>query len=201
MFREWFETFFRPIAIRNYRGNFGKGILNVLVAGAIGGAVLGFFVALLAGVAGSFIRPVIGMATGAAAFFYTLIAIVIGAILGLIICSAILLLFAKIFKGQGSYAQQTFALSLPTSALLLIDGVVGWVPIFGIPIISVIAGLYYLYPLTIVLRETHRYSTGRAVLTWLIPAIIIFVIYAILIAIFAAQAGLFAAFAALRGIR
>jgi hypothetical protein len=200
MFGEWFETFFRPITIRNYRGNFGKGILNVLVAGAIGGAVLGFFVALLAGVAGSFIRPVIGMATGAAAFFYTLIAMVIGAILGLIICSAILLLFAKIFKGQGSYAQQTFALSLPTSALLLIDGVFGWIPILG-AIISVIAGLYYLYPLTIVLRETHRYSTGSAVLTWLIPAIIIFAIYAILIAIFAAQAGLFAAFAALRGIR
>jgi hypothetical protein len=200
MFREWFETFFRPIAIRNYRGDFGKGILNVLVAGAIGGAVLGFFVALLAGVAGSFIRPVVGMATGAAVFFYTLIAIVIGAILGLIICSAILFLFAKIFKGKGSYAQQTFALSLPTSALLLIDGVLGWIPILG-AIISVIAGLYYLYPLTIVLRETHKYSTGSAVLTWLIPAIIIFVIYAILIAIFAAQAGLFAAFAALRGIR
>jgi len=200
MFREWFETFFRPIAIRNYRGDFGKGILNVLVAGAIGGAVLGFFVALLAGVAGSFITPVIGMATGAAAFFYTLIAMVIGAILALIIGSAILLLFAKIFKGKGSYAQQTFALSLPTSALLLIDGVFGWIPILG-AIISVIAGLYYLYPLTIVLRETHRYSTGSAVLTWLIPAIIIFVIYAILIAIFAAQTGLFAAFAALRGIR
>jgi len=41
--------------------------------------------------------------------------------------------------------------------------------------------LYSLYPLTIALRESHGFSTARAILTWLIPFIVLILILVLLI--------------------
>jgi len=170
MFGDWFEVFFKPHTIKKHSGDFGKGVLNIFVASLIYGVIMGLAVAFLSTLLGAFFGgagALIGGATGIAAFFLILIYAVISGVLGLIIGSAILLLFAKIFGGEGGYSEQTFAISLPSSALML----VAW-----IPVVNFIAALYYLYPLTIVLRETHNYSTGKAVLTWLIPMIIALVL-------------------------
>lgn len=206
MFKEFFEVYFKPISIRKYaRKDFGRALLNILVASAIGGAVSGFFAALFIATLGAYLGaflPIgfLGMVgiTGVSLFFMILLYTIIASILGLIIGSAILFLFAKIFKGKGSYVAQTYAISLPSSAVILISYVVGWIPVLG-GIIGILAGLWCLYPLTIVLRETHQYTTGKAVLTWLIPTIIVLVIFIIWmwIVISAVKAGLLAAFLAL----
>ena len=178
MFKEWFEVFFKPESTKEYEGGFGQGLLNVFVASLIAGVIIGMIVAFFGSVFGGMLKPIIGTAVGIGSFFLVLIYIVISGILGLILGSAILLLFAKIFGGKGSYSEQTYRVSLISSVLILISGIIGWIPIVNL--ISAIAGIYSLYPLTIVLRETHKYSTGKAVLTWLIPLIIILVIGSII---------------------
>jgi len=192
MFGEWFRVFFKPDTAKEYskEASVGKATLNILVASVIGGLVLAIFALILGSVVGGFLGKLAGAGIGAALGFgfavMLFIWVVIGSILSLLIGSAILLLFAKIFGGKGDYTLQTYLISLPMSALVLISGVLGWIPILG-GIISFIASIWYLYPLTIVLKQTHKYTTGKAVLTWLIPAIIITIIYAIFAAIFLAS--------------
>jgi len=49
--------------------------------------------------------------------------------------------------------------------------------------LDAIAGIYGLYLLTLVIKQVHGFTTGKAVLSWLIPILVIIFI-AILIASF-----------------
>lgn len=181
MFKKWFEVFFRPVSCKSYKreASVGKAVLNVFIAGLIAGIVWFIVLAIAGGIIGSVARfGLFGAGTGILAGVMALVYYVIGSILALLIGSAILLLFAKIFKGKGDYTTQTYYLSLYSAALILISAI-GWIPILG-QIIMMLANLWSLYPLTITLREAHKYSTVNAVLTWIIPAIILAILWTIM---------------------
>ena len=87
-------------------------------------------------------------------------------------------MFAKIFGGKGNYSLQTYLISLYRAPLLPIVNLFAVIPLGGI-IIRIAAEIYAIYLTTLALKETHNYSTGRAVATWLVPAIIIMLFLAV----------------------
>lgn len=90
----------------------------------------------------------------------------IGAPIGLAIWTAIVLVVGKMFGGQadfkGLYRSLGYA-SAPTAASI-------------IPIVGGILALWGLVTSVVAVRESHQISTGQAVATVLLPAIILFVI-------------------------
>ncbi len=191
MFKEWFEVFFNPNKCEGYarKANLKDATINVLVASAI----VGLITMILIIVFGSFIGLIFGgfskelgfaaKSTGVLIGIGVLIYIIVSSLIGLFVGNAILLLFAKLFNGQGSYTLQTYLISLVCSAAILIGGIIGLIPIIG-QVIATLAFLWSLYPLTIALKVTHRYSTGNALLTWLIPGIILLIIWLIVFFVF-----------------
>ncbi len=88
--------------------------------------------------------------------------------------SLILFILAKILGGKGDFSTHTYLISLLTAPLVVLS-LVGLIPIMGWVLYIPIA-LYSLHPLTIALRESHGFSVARAVLTWLIPFIVLILI-------------------------
>lgn len=115
--------------------------------------------------------------------FGLLILMPISAILGLIISSGIFYLFARLFKGKGEYGTQTYLFSLYQAPLLPIASIASVVPVLG-GAANIAINIYSLYLATLALKETHKYSTGRAVATWLVPAILIAALFVILVSAF-----------------
>lgn len=90
--------------------------------------------------------------------------------------SVVLFLFAKILGGKGTFTKQFYFISLCMSPFLLI------VTIFGIisslhPVLELIfscaSSIYGLYMITIALREAHKFNVLRAIITWVVPLIIV----------------------------
>ena len=150
-------------------------VIALLVAGAISG-LLG---KLLSGDVGAMVTGLIGGA--------------IGGLIGYYIGQVILWIFAKIFGGKGGLGFQANLLALFYAPLTVVNSILALIPVVGL-ILTLIVGIYELVLLTFGLKVTHEYSTGKAVLTWLVPAIIVAIIAAILFvivgaAIFAAISG------------
>jgi len=92
-----------------------------------------------------------------------------------LIFSGINYLFAKLFKGEGNFTTQTYLIALFYAPCIVITSALGIIPFFG-GLLALFVLIYELYLLTLALKETHQYSTGKAILTWLIPLIILMVI-------------------------
>ncbi|MEM4331632.1 MAG: Yip1 family protein [Candidatus Anstonellales archaeon] len=160
-----FYFLFMSIAIIVFGSLFGALAKNL---GIIGGSIL---VALLLGV------------VSAIAIFITAL-----------IYNGILLVMAKILGGKGSFGQQFHMIyagdtpmTIITSIVSVIATIISPIPCIGliIYIITLLAlWIYSLYLKVIALRETHGYSTFRAVATLVIPVIIISAILVIAILIF-----------------
>jgi hypothetical protein len=91
--------------------------------------------------------------------------------------------FARLLGGKGNYTAQSYLIALYSAPFSIITVVIMLIPWVGIWL-AVLFSIYGLYLLTLALKETHGYSTGRAVLTWLLPMIIMAVIVAALVALF-----------------
>lgn len=119
-----------------------------------------------------------------------LIGVPIIGILGVLIGNAIIWLFARIFGGKGSFTEQFYLnsicilpitiISLAAYAvffLLIIAGSANLAALMLFSslnmIISLGIGIYTLVLLTIAIREAHSFSTGKAILSWLAPIIIL----------------------------
>lgn len=127
---------------------------------------------------------------------FLLILTPISSILSLIIGSSILYLLAKLFGGKGDYSTQTYLLSLYQAPMLLLTTMVAFIPLAG-AVINIAIAVYSLYLLTLALKETHNYSTGRAVATWLLSMIILAVVAAL--AVFAYFVSSYSYYASLLG--
>ncbi len=168
----------------------GKAILSIglgaLTAVIVGGLLLIVFWGLLY-LIGSDVSQAFGeqaaaifnmfaVALAAIAAILFIIALILAPIIYIIILlifSGIYLLFAKLLGGRGDYTTQTYFISLCTPPLLIITTIIGSIPFVDLSYLSMLVWLYGLYPLTLALKETHGYNTGKAVLTWLIPTAII----------------------------
>lgn len=108
----------------------------------------------------------LGAALGDGNITVWIVGALIGAPIGLAIWAGIVLVVGKMFGGQadfkGLYRSLGYA-SAPTAAQI-------------IPIVGGLLALWGLATSVVAVRESHQISTGQAVATVLLPAIILFVI-------------------------
>src|SRR3989344_5286903 len=113
---------------------------------------------------------------------------IMGAIVGVIlmfIAVGILYVMAMILGGKGGFGAQYYLTSIYYAPIAIITAILGVVPVVG-GILGLLLGLYSLYLLTIMLKTLHEFSILMAVLTWLIPGVVLFlVVFVLLAAIFA----------------
>lgn len=174
MIVEWFRFFFKPQEAFTFNKKFNKkpnlrdSFLNILFASMISGAITILYMLFLK----IYIKPlrsfffIFKLNFNFFLIFYLLF--ILSNILIFFISSGFLELFAKLFRGKSNYTTQTYFLSYPTSALLILT----YIFIVFLPL-SFLFNLIYIYPLTIILKETHKYSLTRAMLTWFVPSIIL----------------------------
>ncbi len=138
----------------------------------------------LAGLIVGIIQAIVVLAVSASLFSVifaasSIILMPIFSIVAMLIGSGVLYLLAKLFGGKGDFNTQTYLFSLYQAPIILIASLVSFIPFAGTIIVFVIE-LYALYLLTFALKETHNYSTGRAILTWLVPIIILIITVALI---------------------
>jgi len=184
MFNEWIETLLSPGTaftkmVKN--ANLGAGIQHLVVGYSIYG-ILAFIAATLFGtMMGGALGT--GFGTGSS-IIATIIGIIIGISFGLIF-GGIIWVFAKLLGGTGSYGAQLHMTSAPLAFVLVLQGILSFIPFVG-PMIGALISLYYLYPLTLAIKEAHNLSTLKALAAWVLPIIIVFVLLAIFAAILGA---------------
>ncbi len=110
---------------------------------------------------------------------------IIGTPIGLAIGTGILLLLGKMFKGQAEYMGLFRSLGFATAPTAL-----GFIPVIG-----ALASLWTAVCAVVAVRESHGISTGQAVITVLVPLIVLGIL-AVLIAVLIG----FALFGALGGL-
>jgi hypothetical protein len=89
-----------------------------------------------------------------------------------LIMSGIIYVVAKLLLGKGNYETQSYLYAIYNAPLSIVVAVVSMIPVFG-PFFAIVPAIYGLYLLTMSLKETHSYTVGRAILTWLIPVVAI----------------------------
>ena len=140
-------------------------------------------------------------------FIIGLVLMIVPALLLLFIGSLILYAMSRILGGEGDFVTQTYMLSIIIASELVLGIFIGVFLILinitpivlhymGITIISesisniidslsglivIIFELYYMYIITVILRETHSYGTFKALLNWLIPGLLLVGIVVILL--------------------
>ncbi|MFH1424058.1 MAG: YIP1 family protein [archaeon] len=174
-FNIWLEALKNPketFAAQKAHASFSEGAKHILIAGVILGLIMGIGGAVLGSL---FLAPLLGAAAGAIMFVYGLIFGVIIAFLGWIINGVIYFIFAKILGGNGSLTTQLYLSALFMAPMMVLMGILMLIPFAG-TILLFLLELYGLYLLTLSLKEAHGFSTGRAVLSWLLPVIVIGII-------------------------
>ncbi len=147
----------------------GKAAGWMALAGLIAGIIQGLFNGSPGGVLCSPISAVL------AAIFFA-------------IFSLILLAIARALGGEGDLDSQSYLLAAAQAPMTIVSAILGIIPLVG-PLVSLLASLYTLWLSTIALQVAHGYSMGRALLTALLPAIVIFVLIMCCFMTFAASVG------------
>jgi hypothetical protein len=147
------------------KSNLGLGAKYILIAGAITGIIVGIVS----------LNPIILLTS---IILYPLINL-----LSWLIGSGINFVFARILGGKGDYMKQSYLIALYSAPLSIISTIIFIIPTVGIWLSFLIA-IYGFYLLTFALKEAHSYSTGRAIMTWLLPFIIVVAIVASMTALF-----------------
>lgn len=183
-FNLWIESLTKPVSTfkkERKRANLSEGALHIAVAGIVTGFIMGLIKMVFgSAVVGQYFPMASGL-VGAAAFLATLILTPIVSVISWLIMSGILYIFALIFGGKGDYKTQSYLYAIYNAPLSIITTILILIPIIG-PFLAFIIVIYGLYLLTMALKETHRYTTGRAVLTWLAPVLII-IIFAVIVGV------------------
>lgn len=171
-FSLWLDALIRPeetFKRERHNASLGDAMLNVGAAGLISGIMLGLLVFLLTAIIPSAGKDVI-LGFGILGFIVVVVGYPILSVFGLLMGSSIIFIVAKIFGGKGDFTTQTYLFSLFMAPISIIQ-ILGFIPLIGI-LVSLIVGLYSLYLYVVALREVHSFSTGRAILTILIPAVL-----------------------------
>ena len=79
---------------------------------------------------------------------------------------------AKLLRGKGSYDHLVYASSAFTAPLMVITGVIAFIPYVNL--VGLLAGLYALYLEIVSVRVVHKFGWGKAIAIVLIPPCLIF---------------------------
>lgn len=134
---------------------------NTLIGLAVAGAIAGLLGGLRSGSAGAIVT---GLIVGAIVW-----------VIGYYIGTAILWVVAKVLGGKGDLMLQANLLATFVVPLIVVNAILGLIPVVG-ALLVLLVNLYMLYLTTLALQVVHGYTTLNAVLTWLIPGAIVFVI-------------------------
>jgi hypothetical protein len=180
-FKIWMDVLEQPIQTfkkAKKNADLMQGLMYVAVAGVIIGILNGLKTAAF-GNPLSNLFPSMPVATGIVAFITSVIATPIANVLSWLFVSAIMYVMARLLEGKGNFKTQSYLYAIYVAPIGIISAVLGLIPIIG-GILSIIPAIYGLYLLTMSLKETHGYSTGRAILTWILPALVLALIAAII---------------------
>jgi len=145
----------KTFAAQKRKADFKEGAINIVIGGLIAGIIAGIYTgALVSGAVGG----------------------IVGGLIGWIIAGGIYFIFAKLLGGKGDFITQIYLMSLYIPIISIIAAIFS--PVSSVTILISLLGLYFL---TFALKEAHGYSTGKAILTWFIPIIILLVIVVILV--------------------
>ncbi len=162
----------KAISSQAGKAGYAKGILMLCLAGAL-------YAVISAILSMNFFVLALGPATFAVAVPVTVL-----------VAAAIVFAFAKILGGKGGLREQFYVSAVLVSPILLLMAcakVLLIVPIIGFFLKAAalfVLEVYALYQVTIALRSIHGFSTMRAILSWLLPLLIvtiIIIIFAIIV--------------------
>ncbi len=111
-----------------------------------------------------------------------------GVVYGFYTFQIVLFLFARLLGGKGSFGAQSYAQSLFYAPLAIVQQSAAVTPVAGRVLFFILA-LWSLVPTTTSLKAAHGYSTGRAVLTWILPVILNVAVVIVVVAIRSRAAG------------
>ena len=164
---DWLTAFVNPHAImKKYRGKttWDQGLARVLFAGVLAGLILGFFKMLVA-------TNVVSLGIAIAEWMSAIITAPITLVVIWILMSLWLYISARLLGGKAGFSEHANDLTWYIAPLALIESILVWIPLIG-GWLGILIWLWSLYPLTIILEETHKFSAGNAVLTWLVWVIL-----------------------------
>ena len=173
MFDIWIRAITQP-RLATYRGfleeepnpTFGKAAGWIAIAGLIAGFIGGVLFLIFGG------GPV---EWGLTNLICGLIAAPIGAVIGFVINSAILLAAARLLGGEGTFDRQSYVLAAASAPMSIVSAIVAPLPWVGV-VLGLLASLYYLWLAILGLQAAHHYTPGRAFVTILAPLVLLVLI-------------------------
>jgi hypothetical protein len=176
MFEKYIQVLRNPKAVferEKNKTNLMEDIKLIGIAGIISGILVAISVYTINSPAPG-MSDVIGIGS--------IVIVPIRAILGLLILSGITYIFARLFGGKGGYNSQTHLMALYTAPIIVLTTILSLIPTVG-PFISVLIALYSIYLLILVLKTVHKFSTLKAIGTWLAPMIFITILFVIVLVV------------------
>ncbi len=179
--KKWIDVLATPKAALKKEGKSKKlneALLHIAVAGVIVGIISGLF-------------PNADLMEAKTAFGETMFLvwmIVITPIFFILfwgVSAVVLYVFAKFLNGKGTLVPHAHIIALVNAPFGVLNNLAEAVPTIG-GVLSVVVTVYSLYVLTLAMKEVHKYSTSRAVFTWLVPLVLL-----VLVIVFLAFLGLF----------
>jgi hypothetical protein len=174
MFEKYIEVLKTPKAVFEREKNTTNLMGDIKLIG-IAGLISGILAAISIYIS-NLTSPALSGAIGIGA----IITVPIMAIINLLIGSGFLYLFARLFSGKGNYNSQTHLIALYTAPIMVLSAILNIIPMLG-AFVAALLSLYSLYLLTMALKATHGFSTTKAIATWLVPAIVLFIVAIIII--------------------
>ncbi|MFH1473939.1 MAG: YIP1 family protein [Candidatus Aenigmatarchaeota archaeon] len=183
-FRLWKDALLKPektFSKEKSKASLTKAMKNIFVAGIIAGVI-------------TTIR-----AFNLTELLSNIILSPIASILGLLLISGLYYIFAKLLGGKGAYTVQTYLISLYTAPLSIIGSLIALLvpatptmgeitvgflaPFIVFFLLALVLFLYTLYLLTLALKETHKYTVWRAILSWLLVILIMVLVLMALVGV------------------
>ncbi len=90
-----------------------------------------------------------------------------------LIGSGIFFVIAKLFGGDGDFSEQTYLLATFTAPITIVNAVIGVVPYLG-GCVTFFISIYQLVLTYYAIKVSHNLSSGKAIMTVLVPILVIF---------------------------
>jgi hypothetical protein len=142
---------------------FGWVALSSLIAGVIAVILSPFTNALSFGMmtGEDFIATLVGSAVG---LICAIPFVIILAVIGFAIYSAVIQVVGRVLGGQGTYDELTYAFAAYGAPLGVVSAIVSAIPVVNL-CLSPFLGIYWLVLNVMAVKAVHRFDWGRAILT------------------------------------
>lgn len=90
-----------------------------------------------------------------------------------LIGSAIYFAIAKMFGGEGDFEEQTYLLATFTAPITILNAVIGIIPFLG-GCVTFFISIYQLVLTYFAIKASHNLTSGKALLTVLVPVLVLF---------------------------